>query len=301
MNEADRIYLAAAAGRIQKLLAARGAAPLCPQGLTPELQAFGENFDRLLEAMEALRCFVIALGNGNLNHEAPPKVHLLSSLKQLQANLRHLTWQTHEIAAGNLDQEVDFLGEFSVAFNQMIQGLREKRLAEEKVRHLSLHDALTGLYNRTFFNEEMERLRASQHLYPIGFVIADLDDLKPMNDTHGHQVGDLLIQRAARLLEHSVRAEDVVARIGGDEFAIILYGTDQATAHIVTSRIRESLSSYNRRNQNIPIHLSLGIGIASQTSFLQDALRKADQAMYENKLRRKGRTRDKPTDPTPTP
>jgi diguanylate cyclase (GGDEF)-like protein len=289
VNEADCSYLAAAVDRIQKLLAARGAVPLCPQGLSPELQAFAESFDRLLEAMDALRSFVIALGNGNLNHEAPPKIYLLSSLKQLQANLRHLTWQTHEIAAGNLDQEVDFLGEFSVAFNQMIQGLREKRLAEEKIRHLSLHDALTGLYNRTFFNEEMERLHASQHLYPIGFVIADLDDLKPTNDNHGHQVGDLLIQRVSRLLEHSVRAEDVVARIGGDEFAIILYGTDQATANIVTARIRDALSSYNRRNQNIPIHLSLGIGIASQPASLQDAFRQADQAMYENKITRKGR------------
>lgn len=103
----DRRYLVAAAGGIEKLLAVRGVAPLRPQGLSPELQVFGESFDRLLEAMEAFRRFAIALGNGDLNHEAPARIHLLDPLKQLQANLRHLTWQTQQVAAGDLDQRVD--------------------------------------------------------------------------------------------------------------------------------------------------------------------------------------------------
>ena len=295
MNETDRRYLVAAAGGIEKLLAVRGVAPLRPQGLSPELQVFGESFDRLLEAMEAFRRFAIALGNGDLNHEAPARIHLLDPLKQLQANLRHLTWQTQQVAAGDLDQRVDFLGDFSVAFNQMIQGLREKRAAEEKTRHLSLHDALTGLYNRTFFNEEIERLRSAQQ-YPVSFLIADLDGLKTANDTHGHQVGDLLIQKAARVLEHGVRAQDVVTRIGGDEFAVILYGTDKATASAVMDRLRDVLETYNQRDQTFPISLSLGIGVADADLPLEEALHQADEDMYRDKALRKTKMSGKLSD-----
>lgn len=294
MNEEDRRYLVAAAGKIEKLLAARGATPLRPQGLSPELQAFGESFDRLLEALEALRRFAIALGNGDLSHEAPARNHLLDPLKQLQASLRHLTWQTQEIAAGDLEHHVDFLGEFSIAFNQMIQGLREQHAVEEKVRHLSLHDALTGLHNRTYYSEEIERLRSDRESYPISFLIADLDSLKVTNDTYGHQVGDLVIQTAARILEHGVRVEDVVARIGGDEFAVILYGTNSVVANAIIARIHEVLDAYNRRNLSLPVSLSLGASMASDPSALEDALRQADEAMYRDKIQRKGKSRDMP-------
>ena len=291
VNKEDQRYLADAACRIEKLLISRNAPPLRPAGLSPELQAFADKFDHLLEAMEALRRFAIALGNGDLSHEPPKRLHLLDSLKQLQANLRHLTWQTLEVAAGNFDQQVDFLGEFSAAFNKMVEGLREKRTAEEQMRYLSLHDALTGLYNRTYFNEELARLQSSQE-YPISFLIADLDDLKPVNDTYGHQVGDLLIQTAARVLEHGVRAEDSVARVGGDEFTIILYSTDEATAKLVLGRLRTALGAYNRRNESLPIRMSLGTATAQEGSGLEEALRRADEAMYQDKTQRKEKLRD---------
>lgn len=291
VNEEDQRYLADAACRIEKLLISRTAMPLRPEGLSPDLQAFAEKFDHLLEAMEALRRFAIALGNGDLSHEPPKRLHLLDSLKQLQSNLRHLTWQTLEVAAGNFDQQVDFLGEFSAAFNKMVEGLREKRTAEEQMRYLSLHDALTGLYNRAFFNEEIERLRLSSD-YPVSFLIADLDDLKPVNDTYGHQVGDLLIQTAARLLEHGVRGEDSVVRVGGDEFTIILYGTDYTTANAVLDRIRTALNAYNRRNESLSIHMSLGTATAQDDADLEDALRRADEAMYQDKVQRKEKLRN---------
>lgn len=175
----------------------------------------------------------------------------------------------------------------------MIEGLRDKRIAEEKVRHLSLHDALTGLYNRTYFNEEIERLRSARD-YPIGFLIADLDGLKPVNDAYGYQVGDLLIQRAARVLEHGVRTEDVVARIGGDEFVVILYQTDGAQAEGVMDRVHNAVEAYNRRNEKLPVSLSLGAGIAFEAALLDEALRQADEAMYRDKIQRKGQSRNRP-------
>lgn len=286
MKEADRRYLAAATRRTEQLLAARGARPLEPDGLSDELQCFAERFDELLACLAALRSFSIALANGDLSHEPPSGVHLLGPLKQLQSSLRHLTWQTQQVAHGDLEQQVDFLGEFSESFNQMIQSLREKRLAEEKIRYLSEHDGLTGLYNRAFFDAELERLQREGD-YPISFVIADLDGLKRTNDELGHHVGDLLIQRAAQVLQSCLGADDVLARLGGDEFAIILPETTFAQARRVIDRIRHNADRANLRKSLFPIGISMGIGVAADPAEVRKALREADEMMYTDKGQRR--------------
>ena len=286
MNEGDHRYLAAAAVRIDKLLAAQGAKPLGARGLSPELQTFAERFDQLLDALEVLRRFTIALANGCLAHEAPPGIHLLGPLKHLQASLRHLTWQTQQVAAGDLSQHVDFLGEFSTAFNAMIEALREKRAAEEKAHYLSVHDSLTGLYNRNYFNETLDRL--CEVNYPVSLLIADLDGLKTANDTRGHLIGDLLIKKAAQVLQHGVRPDDVVTRIGGDEFAIILHNTDADRAAAAISQIRATMDAYNQRDRAFSISMSLGASTAHYRCDLIETLRLADEAMYRDKIQRKG-------------
>ncbi len=286
MNEADQRYLAAAAERIGALLAGRAAVPLRPTGLTPELDRCAEQLDRLFDALESLRRFAIALGNGDLGQEPMPGVRLLDPLKPLQSNLRHLTWQTQRVAAGDLTQRVDFLGEFSEAFNRMIQALREKQSAEDRVRYLSEHDTLTGLYNRTYFEAELERLRVPAQ-YPVSFLMADLDGLKPTNDTFGHRVGDLLIQKAGQIIQHGIGADRILARIGGDEFAVILREADAGQAEAAIEGIRAALDAFNRRAPEFPVSISLGAGTAPDPSTLDAALRQADMAMYADKEARK--------------
>ena len=97
----------------------------------------------------------------------------------------------------------------------------ERERAQEELKYLSIHDTLTGLYNRNFFMAEIERLERGR-AFPISIVMADADHLKETNDRQGHPAGDALLKRIAQTLTIAFRAEDVIARIGGDEFAVLL-------------------------------------------------------------------------------
>jgi two-component system, cell cycle response regulator len=257
------------------------------EGAVADLSAALGDLVRLLAEAET---FIAALSRGDLDAEPPPRNHLISPFKNLHANLRHLTWQTQQIAAGDLEQRVDFLGEFSVAFNSLIMSLQEKRIAEDKLRYMSNHDALTGLYNRGYFAEELARVERGRR-YPVSIMMADLDGLKFVNDTLGHAAGDQLIQRAAQVIRHSVRGDDLVARMGGDEFAVLLPETDASTAGEVLLRIRTGELSLVQEGGAYQSGISVGIATASQGDSLVETLRRADQEMYENKtLRKQGRT-----------
>lgn len=113
------------------------------EGTDPELSRLADAVARLEANTGALREYSTALAAGRLDFEPPPRLHLLGPLKALQASLRHLTWQTQEVAAGHLEHRVDFLGEFSDAFNRMIEALRTKHQAEAEALHAT-RDAGVG-------------------------------------------------------------------------------------------------------------------------------------------------------------
>ena len=412
-------------------------------GLVPAAESICEDLPdaaelrRLVVYLTAVQQFTIALANGDLSASLPFVRGLAAgSLKSLQASLKHLTWQTKQIAAGDFSQRVDFMGEFSEAFNTMVESLADSRgslevanlqlqednvklreLAEalresdERFRHIaenvsdviwtldrsmghftyispsiaslrglssdealaeplehamtaeslallrktlaggmtdaaaagwaaelieveqicrdgrvinvevvvsavhdaegrlkefvgvsrdvtvrkrledqlkyqSTHDALTGLHNRAFWDAQLE-LVAQGRKFPVSLIVADLDGLKRVNDGSGHEAGDLLIKGAAAIFRQAFRGEDIVARIGGDEFAILLGETGQREALAAMARVRSCQDGYNAQHDGPAVSMSLGAATAASGEQVQAALREADELMYADKARRR--------------
>lgn len=160
--------------------------------------------------------------------------------------------------------------------------ITERKRMEQELLYLSNHDILTRLYNRNFFNSELSRLQLSR-LFPIGIVIVDMNNLKATNDRFGHAAGDELIRQVAEALRNSFRAGDVIARIGGDEFAIILVQTSDNGMRSAVARLRDNI----RKVENDLLSIAIGMALGEEGSYLPAILRDADDRMYEDKERYK--------------
>ena len=158
----------------------------------------------------------------------------------------------------------------------------------EKLRAISLRDELTGLYNRRgFFTLAQQQMRLA-HRTQQGMLLlaADLDGLKGINDTLGHDVGDLTLIETAQVLKETFRESDVVARIGGDEFAVLAIEASGASAEILTVRLQEKLEARNaQRNHHYKLSLSFGVARfePENPSSIEELMRSADRRMYEHK------------------
>ena len=161
-------------------------------------------------------------------------------------------------------------------------GELKRKQAEEELIYLSTHDALTGLYNRAFFVEEMARLERGRG-FPVSIVMADVDRLKETNDQEGHATGDALLKRVAQTLTVSFRTNDVIARIGGDEFVVLLSNTDANAAEELMRRVRQVILEHNTTHAETPIRLSLGVSTAEEPTSLSEMLNEADENMYNEK------------------
>ncbi len=179
-----------------------------------------------------------------------------------------------------------------IGFRGVARDITERKKVEEQLKYLSMHDHLTGLYNRMYFEEELTRINNARH-YPITIMVCDVDGLKLVNDTLGHKKGDELLQAAACLIKGPLRASDVVARIGGDEFGVVIPNTGEEAAAGIVERIHKDIDSHNREKEDLPIGISIGWVISVQPVVsLTDLLKQADDNMYKEKLQRSDSTRE---------
>jgi len=261
-----------------------------------ELVKNNEQLSQIYDYLGELRRIVISFAKGDFTEDVRLKGFLGGSLKNLQANLRHLSWQVEMVAAGDFSQRVEFMGEFATAFNSMVirlhrslEDLRQQeelltsfteslkqeiavrikaeealRLSEERYRTLAALDPLTGQYNRRhFFNlaiSEFSRLKRNNGYMTL--CMLDVDFFKKFNDSYGHLNGDLCLQQVSKTAVSTLRQMDIMGRYGGEEFIFLFPETDHDTGLLVAERLRSTIEETPIELENGKnVHITVSIGL----------------------------------------
>jgi len=164
--------------------------------------------------------------------------------------------------------------------------ITERKRMEDELKYQANHDILTSVYNRFFFEEQMKLISKERNLN-AGIIVLDVDGLKYINDTLGHHQGDRLLIELTSLLTSTFRPSDIIARIGGDEFAILIRQIEEETIKGLVERLKENITDYNKslkRHQN-PISISIGYSVKdSETKTLEQTFKQADEMLFREKI-----------------
>jgi diguanylate cyclase (GGDEF)-like protein len=291
-------------------------------------------FQDLVDQLDAMQQFVMALSCGDLSLDLTFKGKIAGSLKSLQAQLRHLTWQVQRIADGDLSHRVAFMGDFATGFNTMVEHISQSQdeleqhadelaqqrkaalnlmldaqsarteieemyqrlqdqLVENQALQAMLHDqairdGLTGLYNRRYLEETLRRelARADREKYPVSVIMLDIDHFKILNDSYGHQAGDIVLQTIGKQLLFRTRFSDIPCRYGGEEFVIIMPNVSIETALKRAEELRVffAQTKITYEGQSIQATFSAGLSVYPRDDCTADGLiHAADVAMYAAK------------------
>lgn len=165
----------------------------------------------------------------------------------------------------------------------MIEDITARKAAEEEILYLSYYDQLTGLYNRRFYEENLKRLDTERNL-PLTLVLGDVNGLKLTNDAFGHMTGDQLLKRIGEVLKRVCRSDDIIARIGGDEFVLLLPKTNYFEAEKLIKRIKKSIS--NEKIEHLLFSVSFGWETKNEPyENLCNIYMQAEDEMYRQKLK----------------
>jgi len=158
----------------------------------------------------------------------------------------------------------------------------EMEIAHEKVKDLAIRDYLTGMYNRRLFMTALEKefYRSKRYKTPMALIMIDIDDFKEVNDKHGHQYGDRILQTVGEIIRRQSRDADVAARYGGEEFIVLTHGTETEHANRLADRLRVAISESG---------VTVSCGVAhypnENSRFPDDLIRLSDEALYAAKKR----------------
>jgi diguanylate cyclase (GGDEF)-like protein/hemerythrin-like metal-binding protein len=234
-----------------------------------------------------------------------PLLEAMAGLFELVSERNRQLFEANQSLETKVRERTQALSEANQTLLQTITNLRSEReqtlrLSQElteanlRLETLAMTDSLTGLHNRRYAMERLmtELSAAKRHETPLSLVLLDADGLKVVNDTYGHDAGDALIRVLGITLKQWFRADDVVCRMGGDEFLVICPHTDGARGHQVAERVRAAVSSMRVPTGEGEWKGSISIGLAALSPSLHDVkalIKAADAAVYEAK--RQGRNR----------
>lgn len=275
--------------------------PMPPQ--IPEEYAEDEPFIHFHEKMLELRSVMASFSKGDLSPEITLRGVMAGFCKEFQSNLRHMTWKVQQVEKGDYTQRMDFMGEFSSAFNSMviqlaitIEALKQKeealtnlavslqeevqrrsitlehlRKSEAKFKYLAEHDSLTGALNRrSFFSLAQTKLESSAALkYDCCVCLLDVDHFKVFNDTYGHVEGDRALKYIVEQSISNLRQSDIMGRYGGEEFIFFFANANAEQGRAAAERIRVAIERTPfvlQNNHLTPLRASLGVSVIPAAS-----------------------------------
>ena len=222
----------------------------------------------------------------------------LNPAESVYANQQTVAFDSQKILMSHSGQEIPVEGTISPIASEegntvgavvIFRDHTEKKKKQDEILFLSYHDQLTGLYNRRFFEEELKRLDTERNL-PLTLVMFDVNGLKLINDAFGHQTADQVLQTIAWALRRECRSDDIIARIGGDEFVLLLPKTESDMAEIISSRIQQSIK--NEKVQSLQLSVSYGWETKRNPGIdMAEIFKNAENNMYVHKLVESASTR----------
>jgi diguanylate cyclase (GGDEF)-like protein/PAS domain S-box-containing protein len=211
---------------------------------------------------------------------------LKTEMEKAMLRIKNIFIFTHTLSDGESRRVEIHSGPLTVNGKQVlysiIHDITDRINREKEIEYLSFHDQLTGLYNRRFYETELKRLDTSRNL-PISIIMADVNGLKLVNDAFGHNEGDNLLTIVSDIMRRVCREDDIISRIGGDEFVVLLPKTSYNDAYSIIQRMKQNAENYNLNGMEI----SISYGVATKTSEdtpISNVYRDAEDNMYKNKF-----------------
>lgn len=207
-------------------------------------------------------------------------------MEKAKQRMKNIFIFTHQLSNGESRTVEVHSGPLTINGKQVlysiIHDITDRIRRDKEIEYLSFHDQLTGLYNRRFYEVELKRLDTARNL-PISIIMADVNGLKLVNDAFGHSEGDNLLLIVRDILKNACREDDIISRIGGDEFVVLLPKTSYNDAYTIIQRMKESEVDYNLNG----LEISISFGVATKTSestSISSVYRDAEDNMYKNKF-----------------